>query len=79
MRWNLDDLYPWGLPEASLVSPVQNWRKFSAVLGVTSLKSSNVMRPSGSPVMSGEFVLGRSDETVLHTSKRDVKKGPGIG
>ncbi len=29
---------------------MQNWRKFSAVLGTTSLKSSKVIRPSGSPV-----------------------------
>jgi hypothetical protein len=49
MRWNLEPLYPWGRPRLFLVSPVQNWRKFSAVRGTTSLKSSKVMRPRGSP------------------------------
>src|SRR3569833_539239 len=49
MRWNLDPLYPCGRPRWFFVSPVQNWRKFSAVFGTTSLKSSKVIRPRGSP------------------------------
>lgn len=50
-RWNLLPLYPCGLPLEFLLSPVQNCRKFSAVRGVTSAKSSILMRPSGSPVV----------------------------
>jgi hypothetical protein len=48
-RWNLEPLYPRGRPRLLRVSPVQNWRKFSAVLGVMSLKTSILMRPRGSP------------------------------
>lgn len=48
IRWNLDPLYPCGRPW-DLYSPVQNCLKFSAVLGTTSLKSSKVILPSGSP------------------------------
>lgn len=58
---------------------MQNWRKFSAVFGVTSLKSSNVIRPRGSPVMNGEFLVEGVDEMTLHTTKGDVKKGPKFG
>lgn len=53
IRWNLEPLYPCGLP-LTLYSPVQNWRKFSAVRGTTSLKSSNVIRPNGSPIVQPE-------------------------
>ena len=49
MRWNLLPLYPCGRPRWFFVSPVQNWRKFSAVLGTTSRNSSNFMRPNASP------------------------------
>lgn len=49
IRWKRLPLYPCGRPIESLDSPVQNCRKFSAVFGTTSLKSSKVMRPSGSP------------------------------
>lgn len=48
-RWNFEPLYPSGLPPRPLVSPVQNCRKFSAVLGTTSGKSSILIRPRGSP------------------------------
>ena len=50
IRWNLLPLYPCGRPNWLFVSPVQNWRKFSAVLGTRSAKSSNWMRPNGSPI-----------------------------
>lgn len=48
-RWNFEPLYPSGLPPRPLVSPIQNCRKFSAVLGTTSGKSSILIRPRGSP------------------------------
>ena len=37
-RWNKHPLYPIGIP-SFLCSPVQNWRKFSAVFGHTSRNS----------------------------------------
>ena len=49
-RWNLLDLYPRGRPCAFLLSPVQSWRKFSAVRGVILAKSSIFIRPNGSPI-----------------------------
>ena len=48
MRWNFDPLYFRGLPETfeSPKSPALRRRKFSAVFGVISLKSSNSIRPA---------------------------------
>jgi hypothetical protein len=65
-RWNLLPLYPCGRPRLLLLSPVQNCRKFSAVLGTTSAKSSNWIRPRGSPAVWGQFF----DNHVM-----DVEKG----
>lgn len=48
-RWNLDFLYPIGFPSGPRACPVQNWRKFSAVLGTVLLYSRIFIRPRGSP------------------------------
>jgi hypothetical protein len=66
-----------------LLSPVQNWRKFSAVLGTTSAKSSKVMRPRGSPigVSYGEraFLLWVDGDMkgALRTAEGDVEEDAG--
>jgi len=44
-RWKVDSLYP------KPGSIVHSWRKFSAVLGTTSLRSCMTTRPAGSPPM----------------------------
>lgn len=43
-RWKVDPLYPIGI-SSRLYSPVQNWRKFSQVLGTTSANSSIIILP----------------------------------
>lgn len=73
MRWNLEPLYPWARP-LFLLSPVQNWRKFSAVLGTTSLKSSKVIRPRGSPVRVSLWF--DEDTPGGLTSDGDVEEDP---
>ena len=50
MRWNVVFLYPIGVRSRwFLCSPVQNLRKFSAVLGQTSAQSSIVTLPTAAP------------------------------
>jgi hypothetical protein len=61
-RWNLHPLYPCGCPRLVFVSPVQNCRKFSAVLGTIFLNNSILILPSFSPVcLCQSFVLGMAD------------------
>ncbi len=57
-RWKADPLKWRGLPDLPTpFSPVHKQRKFSAVFGATSVRSSMVMRPAGLPpmVMSSVF------------------------
>lgn len=54
-RWKVDPLKCRGLPERPVpFSPVHRQRKFSAVLGATSARSSITMRPSGVLPAAGE-------------------------
>jgi hypothetical protein len=49
-----------------LNSPVQNWRKFSAVLGHTSAKSSIFTRPAGiPPIVTSKKTTGFSAPLIL--------------
>ena len=61
MRWNVEPLKCSFLPERPLpFSPVHSARKFAAVLGTTSAKSLNSIRPAAWPpmVMSMKTTLG---------------------
>jgi len=82
MRWNLLPLYPCGRPKWFFDSPVQNCRKFSAVLGTTSAKSSNFMRPSFSPTVLismayGSASGGQGSKMKLHSSRAHSKSSNG--
>lgn len=59
---------------------MQNWRKFSAVLGTTSAKSSNLIRPNGSPVIGSVFKPRQSYAEAqqvkeIKSTSRDVNTG----
>lgn len=60
-----------------MLSPVQNWRKFSAVRGVVSANNSILIRPRGSPVELVDWEY-RGDVAWL-TPEGDVEEDDWVG
>ena len=65
MRWKIEPLKVSGFPDYLLfpADPVQSWRKFSAVFGTISLKSSMTTLPALLPSMvMSKKTFGFEDE-----------------
>lgn len=75
-RWKADPLKWRGWPDLPRpFSPVHKQRKFSAVFGATSARSSMVMRPAGVPpmVMSSGFLPRRNPRKPRKPKKKSVR------